>query len=287
MDKTNLDIKEKEIQYSTFLKVIKNKDIDIVGTKLISDGMVEGIHSDSFVIPTSTGFTTTLKLHLSDIERLKEFADVIEQTGFVYLDLDSVANQLNIGQGYLTAQFIKDMAQSENARVEVTHDFVNPKVTYQEFKISDVYYRLYRVTESATVYNELEDSEVEATHGVEILTTKHEYDGQTFLGRLKDKDINKTGATHVLNLLTGNTLLPNEIGGAYYTDNNVRVNLYNINYKGMQVIISYDKVSVLSSNSFINLDLSKLSKLKIETVNDNENFELTFYFGKHELTLYI
>jgi len=58
----------------------------------------------------------------------------------------------------------------------------------------------------------------------------------------------------------------------------------------MRIIVNQEdqRVSVLSSNSFINLDLSKLKSAEVISKADNTRFELNFNFGKEkELTIYI
>ena len=216
---------------------------------------------------------------------------IAEQTGFADVNMNELYGQLNVGQGFLTAQILKDMKTSENFRVSMRHQFVNPTVEYQDFKIGkDNKYRLYRIHESGIV-TDFNDEDVEYTHGVEILTTVPEYDGETLLGKLSlEESLTPASARNLLMLISGNTILNKEIGGAYYSGEELRVNLFNINYKGMRIIINQEdqRVSVLSSNSFINLDLSKLKSAEVISKADNTRFELNFNFGKEkELTIYI
>lgn len=216
---------------------------------------------------------------------------IAEQTGFADINMNELYGQLNVGQGFLTAQILKDMKTSENFRVSMRHQFVNPTVEYQDFKIGkDNKYRLYRIYESGIV-TDFNDEDVEYTHGVEILTTVPEYDGETLLGKLSlEESLTPASARNLLMLISGNTILNKEIGGAYYSGEELRVNLFNINYKGMRIIVNQEdqRVSVLSSNSFINLDLSKLKSAEVISKADNTRFELNFNFGKEkELTIYI
>lgn len=295
MDTTKLDSTVKTMQINTLLNKFKKQEFEVLGVKVISDGMVEGTVSDSYLYDISTEsnveFTSILKIHGSDIEKLKTFAYVSEQTGYVEINMDELYGQLKMGQGFLTATILKDMATSDNFRVSMRHQFVNPTIEYQDFKVgTENNYRLYRVQETGTVDN-LEEEEIEYTHGIEFLTVKKRYDGETLLGKLsKSGELTKAHAKNLLALLEGNTLLNKEIGGAYYTDGDLRVNLFNLNFKGMEVIVNKEeqRLSVLSSNSFINFDLAKLKGANIISKADNTRFEINFIFGKEkELTIYI
>lgn len=295
MDITKLDSTVKNMKINTLLNKFKNKELEVLGVKVISDGMVEGTVSDSYLSEVSTEnnleFTSVLKIHATDVDRLKDFRYIAEQTGFVEIDMNSLYGQLRVGQGFLTANLLKDLSTSENFRVNIRHQFVNPTIEYQDFKIGqENNYRLYRIIETGIVEN-FEEEDIEYTHGVEFLTVKKRYDGETLLGRLSKEDmITPSHAKNLLYLLEGNTLLNKEIGGAYYSGGELRVNLFNINHKGMEVIINKEdkRVSILSSNSFINLDLSKLKGAYIVPKADNTRFELNFIFGKEkELTIYI
>lgn len=58
----------------------------------------------------------------------------------------------------------------------------------------------------------------------------------------------------------------------------------------MEVIVNKEeqRLSVLSSNSFINFDLDKLKGANIISKADNTRFEINFIFSKEkELTIYI
>lgn len=295
MDITKLDSASKTMKLNTLINKLKSKELEVLGVKIINDGMVEGTVSDSYISDISTSnnleFTSVLKIHASDVGRLQDFRYLAEQTGFVEIDMNDLYGQLRVGQGFLTANLIKDLNTSENFRVNVRHQFVNPTIEYQDFKIGkDNQYRLYRITETGIIEN-FEEEDIEYTHGVEILTVKKRYDGETLLGRLaKEESITPSHAKNLLYLLEGNTLMNKEIGGAYYSGDELRVNLFNINHKGMEVIINKEdkRISVLSSNSFINLDLSKLREAYIVSKADNTRFELNFIFGKEkELTIYI
>lgn len=295
MDKTEMKSATKEMKIQSFLNKLKKKEFEVLGVKIISDNMIEGVVSDSYIYDVSDTsnieFTSVLKVHASDVDRLKDFMYIAEQTGFADINMSELYGQLNVGQGFLTAQILKDMKTSENFRVSMRHRFVNPTVEYQDFKIGkDNKYRLYRIYEKGIV-TDFNDEDVEYTHGVEILTTVPEYDGETLLGKLAlEESLTPASAKNLLMLISGNTILNKEIGGAYYSGEELRVNLFNINYKGMRIIVNQEdqRVSVLSSNSFINSDLSKLKSAEVISKADNTRFELNFNFGKEkELTIYI
>ena len=136
---------------------------------------------------------------------------IAEQTGFADINMNELYGQLNVGQGFLTAQILKDMKTSENFRVSMRHQFVNPTVEYQDFKIGkDNKYRLYRIYESGIV-TDFNDEDVDYTHGVEILTTVPEYDGETLLGKLSlEESLTPASAKNLLMLISGNTILNKE-----------------------------------------------------------------------------
>ena len=227
-------------------------------------------------------FNFDIELYINDNQKtdIRQFNSNIHESGLGYINTSKLFTPgLN---GLAVDTIMQDTSLSSTNKLVLENTFVDPSIKSTLITLSkDVKVQLVKIEEQSVL--------TDLKHEVWLLLSEKQYDGQTLLGMLEDKELNKTHTRNLLDMVTGNQKIINKEIPCVYLEADYTSTLYNTNKTGIFLTESATtgKLSIACGQSVLSIPKKDIKGSKLIRVNvDKYEWVITLQKG-HSLTIFI